>query len=105
VVLLMDGLTFNNDSLIPFLNRDKAITRFFGRSQPRPSLRYWTINLSNNRDILNVPWAQVADGAGRDVEKIEVDQSLEMDYLGFGTKSDRVIRAAQSWLESQPACK
>jgi PDZ domain/Peptidase family S41 len=105
VALLMDGLTFNNDSLIPFLNRDKAITRFLGRSQTRPSLRYWTINLSNSRDILNVPWAQVADGAGHDVEKIEVDQSLEMDYLGFGTKNDHVIQAAQTWLESQSACK
>jgi hypothetical protein len=105
VVLLMDGLTFNNDSLIPFLSRDRAITRFFGRSQTTPSLRNWTINLSNSRDILNVPWAQVADGAGRDVEKIEVNESLEMDYLGFGTKNDRVIQAAQAWLESQPACK
>jgi hypothetical protein len=102
VALLMDTLP---ETLIPFLNRDKSITRFFGRSQTQPSLRYWTINLSNSRDTLNVPWAQVTDGTGRDVEKIEVDENLEMNYVGFGTKNDRVIQAAQSWLESQPACK
>ena len=105
VALLTDGLTFNNDSLIPFLSRDKAITRFFGRSQTRPSLRSWTINLSNSRDTLNVPWAQVTDATGLDVERLEVDESLEMDYVGFGTKNDHVIQAAQTWLESQPACK
>ena len=105
VALLMDAGTYSNDALIPFLGREKSITRFFGRSQNSPSLRFWTINLSNSRDTLNVPWAQVADAAGRDVERIEADESLETDYIGFGTKNDRVIQAAQTWLESQPACK
>jgi hypothetical protein len=105
VALLMDAGTYSNDALIPFLSREKSITRFFGRSQNRPALRSWTINLSNSRDTLNVPWAQVTDATGRDIQEIEVDESLEMDYVGFGTKNDRVIQAAQTWLESQPACK
>lgn len=104
VALLMDGLTATNNTFIPFLGRDKAITRFFGRSQTGPLLRYWTFNLSNARDTITVPWAQVTDSTGRDINKV-VDVNLEMDYVGFGTKNDQVIQAAQAWLESQPVCK
>jgi hypothetical protein len=99
VALLMDGRA---DILVPFLGR--ANTRFFGRSSLGPSI--WASRaLFEGNAVINVPYAHLQDSAGHDVEKIEVDESLEMDYIGFGTKEDHVIQAAQAWLESQAACK
>jgi hypothetical protein len=103
IVVLTSAFTDEDWLPLTFVGRPK--THLIGEARGYSPFAYSQIDLSDAAYIL-FPSGYVLDRLGHQYEEpLEVDETISTDWPVFGTKNDAVIQAAQTWLESQPACK
>jgi PDZ domain len=96
---------FNDEDLLPVAFAGRGDTHFFGEPRIFSPFDYHYFDF-NDGAYIGFPAGVVLDRLGHQYEEpLEVDETIPTDWSVFGTKNDAVIQAAQTWLESQPACK
>jgi hypothetical protein len=102
-IAVLSSPMFAGPVRVSFVGRQNV--RFFGETQGFPLHVYNSSTVQDGAAVV-FPAGYIIDRLGHRYEApLEVDEAITTDWRLFGTKNDTVIQAAQTWLESQPACK
>ena len=104
VALLTSRLTVSSGEALTIAFRGRPGTRSFGEATAGLPTSNQSLPLVDGA-VLVVTSAREADRTGRVYEgRIPVDEAVEIDWTRVGSDDDPVLRAASTWLRSQPQC-